>query len=57
MRAPKTLAALCAALLFLAACAAPGQTPETSPAPAPEPPKPSPELEVLREIRDLLDKG
>lgn len=26
-------------------------------APAPEPPKPSPELEVLREIRDLLDKG
>ena len=26
-------------------------------APAPESPKPSPELEVLREIRDLLDKG
>lgn len=30
---------------------------EEAPAPAPEPPKPSPELEVLREIRDLLDKG
>ena len=30
---------------------------EAAPAPAPEPPKPSPELEVLREIRDLLDKG
>ncbi len=29
---------------------------EAAPAPAPEPPKPSPELEVLREIRDLLEQ-
>lgn len=30
---------------------------EAEPAPAPEPPKPAPELEVLREIRDILEKN
>ena len=30
---------------------------EAAPPPAPEPPKPSPELEVLMEIRDLLDRS
>lgn len=30
---------------------------EEEPAPAPEPPAPAPELEVLREIRDILEKS